>query len=57
MNSSTRFIFTLLLSVSTLMLTAQPPTPPATPIDGGLGILLAGGALYGMKKIKDKRKN
>lgn len=27
--------------------------PPATPIDGGLSVLLAAGALYGVKKIKD----
>ncbi len=30
--------------------------PPATPIDGGLGILLVAGAAYGIKKIRDKRK-
>jgi len=30
---------------------AQPPPPPATPIDEGLGLLLAGGAIYGLKKI------
>ena len=33
--------------------TAQPPTPPATPIDGGLGLLLAGGAIYGLRKLRD----
>lgn len=31
--------------------------PPATPIDGGLSLLLAGGAVYGIKKIRDYRKN
>ncbi|MCR9249386.1 MAG: hypothetical protein NXI20_03150 [bacterium] len=30
--------------------------PPATPIDGGLGILLAAGATYGLKKLRDSRK-
>ncbi len=30
--------------------------PPATPIDGGLGLLLAGGVIYGIKKLKDHRK-
>lgn len=35
---------------------AQPPAPPATPIDGGLGILLAGGAAYGLKKLRDAGK-
>jgi len=33
-----------------------PPGPPATPIDGGLGLLLAGGLAYGVKKIRDNRK-
>ncbi len=36
---------------------AQPPGPPATPIDGGLGLLLAGGVAYGLKKLKDARKS
>lgn len=30
--------------------------PPATPIDGGLSLLLAGGAAYAIKKIRDSRK-
>lgn len=30
--------------------------PPATPIDGGLSILLAAGGVYGLKKIKESRK-
>ncbi len=30
--------------------------PPATPIDGGLSILLIAGGAYGAKKIYDKRK-
>ena len=30
--------------------------PPATPIDGGLSILLAAGGLYGVKKLRDYRK-
>lgn len=30
--------------------------PPATPIDGGLGLLLAGGAAYGVKKLRDHRR-
>ena len=29
--------------------------PPATPIDGGLSLLLAAGGIYGAKKIYDKR--
>lgn len=30
--------------------------PPATPIDGGLSVLLAVGGIYGLKKLRDKRK-
>ncbi len=34
---------------------AQGP-PPATPIDGGLSLLLAAGGIYGLKKLRDSRK-
>ena len=30
--------------------------PPATPIDGGLSLLLLAGGAYGIKKLSDKRK-
>ena len=30
--------------------------PPATPIDGGLSLLLVAGGVYGFKKIRDHRK-
>ncbi|MFY0601309.1 MAG: hypothetical protein JXR03_16650 [Cyclobacteriaceae bacterium] len=30
--------------------------PPATPIDGGLSLLLAAGGAYGLKKLRDSRK-
>ncbi|MEP4531843.1 MAG: hypothetical protein ABJ004_02075 [Cyclobacteriaceae bacterium] len=29
--------------------------PPATPIDGGLSLLLAAGGAYGLKKLRDSR--
>lgn len=32
------------------------PTPPATPVDGGLSLLLIGGVAYGAKKMIEKRK-
>ncbi|MEL6556974.1 MAG: hypothetical protein AAFQ94_02245 [Bacteroidota bacterium] len=32
-----------------------PAGPPATPIDGGLSLLLAGGVAYGVHKIRDMR--
>ena len=34
---------------------AQPSAPPATPIDGGLSLLLAAGGAYGFKKLRDHR--
>ncbi|MEO9474054.1 MAG: hypothetical protein ABJG41_00915 [Cyclobacteriaceae bacterium] len=37
-------------------LIAQPSAPPATPIDGGLSLLLAAGGLYGLKKLRDSKK-
>jgi len=33
-----------------------PGAPPATPIDGGLSLLLAAGALYGLKRLKNHKK-
>jgi hypothetical protein len=29
-----------------------PPNPPGTPVDGGIAILLAAGAAYGIKKLR-----
>lgn len=48
----------LLLCVAIPMITlAQgPPDPEDTPIDGGLSLLLAAGAAYGVKKYRDGRK-
>ncbi len=43
-----------LLSVT--LIWAQPDGPPATPIDGGLSLLLAAGGIYGVKKLRDLRK-
>lgn len=45
-----------LVMLSSLTLTAQPSAPPATPIDGGLSVLLALGGMYGIKKLRDGRK-
>jgi hypothetical protein len=48
----------IILSISTLLfllpVIAQ-GAPPATPIDGGLSLLLVAGGAYGLKKLKDKR--
>lgn len=48
--------------LSTTFLTITLPVlaqgaPPATPIDGGLSLLLAAGGVYGIKKLKDSRKS
>ncbi len=56
-------ILRVLLVVICLMvsanLMAQPGDPggdPDIPIDGGIGLLIAAGALYGSKKMLDYRK-
>jgi len=46
-------IFTLIVVIPVLAQGA----PPATPIDGGLSLLLAAGGAYGIKKLRDKRKS
>lgn len=44
----------IVCAMSSLALSQGPGAPPATPIDGGLSLLLAAGGLYGMKKLKDR---
>jgi len=54
-----KLIVILTVWLYSIPLMAQPGDPggdPDVPIDGGLGILLAAGALYGSKKIYDARK-
>ena len=55
-----RFFITLVgiaLLVNLVPLTALAQgAPPATPIDGGLSLLLAAGGIYGVKKLNDYRK-
>jgi len=50
-----KFSTTFVLSIMVLPTLAQ-GAPPATPIDGGLSVLLAAGGLYGLKKLRDSRK-
>lgn len=50
-----------LLYILPVMLLAALPAlaqsaPPATPIDGGLSLLLIAGGAYGAKKMYDQRK-
>jgi hypothetical protein len=53
-------IFDKILLASVMLIIVTPiiaqGAPPATPIDGGLSILLGAGAVYGAKKIFDGRK-
>lgn len=63
---STKFILTALfiVFVSSLSVAAPPPPsggpgcwpPPCVPIDGGISILIAAGALYGAKTLYNKHK-
>lgn len=41
---------------SVIMATPQPPGPSIIPIDGGVSLLVAACAGYGVKKIYDARK-
>lgn len=52
----TKIIFTIISLLFILPAIAQ-GAPPATPIDGGLSLLLAAGGAYGLKKLKDARKS
>lgn len=55
MKNSYKILFTLGLLFTSTALLAQ-GAPPATPIDGGLSILLAAGGAYGFKKLNERRK-
>jgi hypothetical protein len=49
----------IILSLTTLLIiipAMAQGAPPATPIDGGLSVLLLAGGAYGIKKIRDIRK-
>ena len=47
--------FGMLLSISVFAQPVDPPEPDV-PIDGGISLLIAAGALYGSKKIYDARR-
>ena len=47
--------FRMLLSLSVFAQPVDPPDPDV-PIDGGISLLIAAGALYGSKKIYDARR-
>ena len=52
------FFLIAVLSVSELAAAGPPPPPPPVniPIDGGVSFLIAAGAAYGIKKMRDSRK-
>lgn len=53
-----KIIQILILSSIALMITLPVMAqggPPATPIDGGLSLLLAAGGAYAFKKLKNKK--
>lgn len=52
-------LLNIILSLSLVLLVSSAfaqGAPPATPIDGGLSLLLIAGGAYGLKKLKDSRK-
>lgn len=51
----TNYILTAIVMMISLPLLAQ-GAPPATPIDGGLSLLLAAGGVYGVKKLIDRNR-
>lgn len=61
LNKLSFFCFSVLMLLANVMY-APPlvPTPggssPATPIDGGIAVLLAAGTAYGVKKVIDLKK-
>lgn len=46
----------LCMAIPMVTLAQGPPDPEDTPIDGGLSLLVAAGAAYGIKKYRDARK-
>ena len=52
-------LFIIICLLLTTIVLAQPGDPggdPDVPIDGGIGLLIAAGALYGSKKIYEARR-
>lgn len=61
MKTTLLFLLALvIILIDTSFLFAQPPglpsTPSQAPIDGGLGVLMAAGGAYAVKKLRDRKK-
>ena len=56
MNTKTKLFLSSIMLLSPMLIFAQ-GAPPATPIDGGLSLLLTAGGLYGLKKLRDKKRS
>lgn len=54
-SKSIKIVLSLSFSICTLVTFAQ-GAPPATPIDGGLSMLLVAGGAYGFHKIRSIKK-
>lgn len=55
MQNFNKLILIIVILVASIPVFAQ-GAPPATPIDGGLSLLLAAGGIYGLKKLRDGAK-
>jgi hypothetical protein len=51
-----KYITSIVLILIAVVPVLAQGAPPATPIDGGLSVLLAAGGIYGLKKLRDKSK-
>ncbi len=56
-NMTRKFSMTLLITLLVILPVAAQGGPPATPIDGGLSLLLAAGGIYALKKLKEHRRS
>lgn len=52
-----QIVFSILLLVIVSLPAIAQGTPPTTPIDGGLSVLLVTGGIYGIKKIGDFKRS
>lgn len=51
-----KYITSIVLVIIAIAPALAQGAPPATPIDGGLSLLLIAGGAYGAKKLMSKRK-